>query len=282
MIFITGSPASPAETTRQSNVGKWCNWCNFTVATANKLTANRTTVTFSLSQSACTRQQIVLSLHIEYIIPLFFLQVEPMFFLIVFRCILHLFAFFCMFHFAEQIRCRENRHKFTQSLYMHMTTSCWQWWCDIILPNHATQTLPHLVFDGSLLFQVVPRFLLFLLFFPTCFHMLNFSALLSIFEQFWARLAGTHQNFSEYCEFFWAILSKIEEDTPAPSNTLYSFNLLRIRIVVNFFKQVWEKIEQDWPFEQHPTHDLSKRQIFYSKVTFFHFFSHFWAIWVFL
>ena len=79
------------------------------------------------------------------------------------------FALVCtigMLKFTGKIDCKENKHTFAQSPYMHMTTSYWYRWSEIILPNHASQTLPHLVFDGSLLFHVVPLFTF--LFFHNC------------------------------------------------------------------------------------------------------------------
>ena len=206
-----------------------------------------------------------------------------------------------MFHFTEQIRCRENRHTFTQSL-RHMTTSYWQWWCDIILPNHATQTLPHLVFDGSLLFRSFHFFTFSIYcFFLTCFHMF------CTFEHFW----GPTNTFLSIVNSFWAILSKIEEDRPAPSNTLLIFYVsVLLLIFFSNFEKNWARLAWIQPFlklagsqqyiftvvffdyalldnllsnTQHTTSPNEKQTAhILLKTSLFCTFSHFWAIWVFL
>ncbi len=129
-----------------------------------------------------------------------------------------------------------------------------------MLPNHATQTLPNLVFDGSLLFHVVPLFQLFsvfhncerrddakLVFFLLVFisFIFHFSAFLNHFETCWARtflsnfelflgifelllskfqlLLSNLNYFWANSNYFWAILNKIEQDWPGPTNIFFVF-----------------------------------------------------------
>ena len=118
------------------------------------------------------------------------------------------FALVCtigMLKFTGQSDCSENKRMFTQSFYIHMSTSYWQWWSEMILPNHATYTL--LYFSQLWTFecgkaqsrssmhskpQQQPTLLYFFILFCYFFIFLNF------WEQVWAKL-GSFWHTDQQC-----------------------------------------------------------------------------------
>lgn len=122
LIFLNVFSPSPAKNTRKSSIGKWFEWTNFTVATANKLTANRTTPEFSFSQSASTRQQIVFivaNLTYHYY-SYFSKEAEPMCFS---HCFAMCFALVCILGmlFTEQTAAER-----TSTRSHNLSTCTWQ------------------------------------------------------------------------------------------------------------------------------------------------------------
>ena len=116
------------------------------------------------------------------------------------------FALVCtigMLKFTGQSDCSKNKHMLTQSLYIHMNTSYWQWWSDFIKPRYLHlaiffTTVNIWVRESTITFKYAQQATTPAHTFISSFCFVTFFIFLNFWEQIWAEL-GSFWHTDQQC-----------------------------------------------------------------------------------
>ena len=172
------------------------------------------------------------------------------------------FALVCtigMLKFSGQSDCSKNKHMFTQSLYIHMNTSYWQWWSDFIKPRYLHlaiffTTVNIWVRESTITFKNAQQA-------TTTAHTFISSFCFVTFSFFWTFESKFEQNWVVFDNAtHWSTVNKmtagrqnhIHSGLPQPSDVIiFSFSFTFIMTCSEQMTTVkWQKSEKKWHFEQ--------------------------------
>ena len=179
------------------------------------------------------------------------------------------FALVCtigMLKFTGQSDCSKNKHMFTQSLYIHMNTSYWQWWSDFIKPRYLHlaiffTTVNIWARESTITFKTAQQA-------TTTAHTFISSFCFVTFSFFWTFESKFEQNWVVFDTLInnathWSTVNKmtagrqnhIHSGLPQPSDVIiFSFSFTFIMTCSEQMTTVkWqksEKSEKKWHFEQ--------------------------------
>ena len=117
------------------------------------------------------------------------------------------FALVCtigMLKFTGQSDRSKNKHMFTQSLYIHMNTSYWQWWSDFIKPRYLHlaiffTTVNIWVRESTITFKYAQQATTTARTFISSLCFVMFFIFLNFWEQIWAEL-GSFWHTDQQCK----------------------------------------------------------------------------------
>ena len=177
------------------------------------------------------------------------------------------FALVCtigMLKFTGQSDRSKNKHMFTQSLYIHMNTSYWQWWSDFIKPRYLHlaiffTTVNIWVRESTITFKYAQQAT------TTAHTFISSFCFVICFSFFWTFESKFEQNWVVFDTLInnakhWSTVNRmtvgrqnhIHSGLPQPSDVIiFCFSFTFIMTCSEQMTTVkWQKSEKKWHFEQ--------------------------------